>query len=85
MEIGEIAKIESSPTNLDAYYNELLMRDKPKTAGDMLSDTLYDSFFKQPEKGNTTINVTGNTLLDKDAGVVLGDQIMKQLKLSNAL
>lgn len=33
--------------------------------------------------GNTIINITGNTLLDDEAGVKLGDSLLNRLRLSN--
>lgn len=36
-------------------------------------------------KSGTVINITGNTLLDDEAGVKLGDSLLKQLRLSNAM
>ena len=34
---------------------------------------------------NLTINITGNTLLDRDSATKMGDLIIKQLKLNNAI
>lgn len=63
--------------------NEMMGRDKGRTAGEMLTDK-FTAMMTKPAT-STTINVTGNTLLDDKSGVKIGDQIMNALKLSNSV
>lgn len=47
------------------------------------TDAMVRDTFAKREAKSVSVVVTGNTLLDKDAAVLIGDQIMSQLKLSN--